>query len=306
MSRPIASGRFTVEAMTTALNHIAGHLRVSADDARLLNLTNNAVFALPAAGIVVRISRTRQLFDRATKVAALGAWFSDTDAPTIRLLPDVKQPLTVDGTAATVWIYLPPRPPAPTIEDLGHVLRRFHQLPCPPIELPVWDPVGDAQRRITDAEGLTDGHRDLLLAWCDRLAPRIDAFRGSTSAGLIHGDAHPGNLLRNANGNPVLCDFDATTLGPRQVDLVAVPVGEARFHRHGQYRRLATAYGYDVTTDPHWPLLREARELKMIVAAVPRLHSSPGVADEFALRLHTITSGDEHTRWTPFADLPHQ
>jgi hypothetical protein len=42
----------------------------------------------------------------------------------------------------------------------------------------------------------------------------------------------------------------------------------------------------------------------MIVAAVPLLHSSPGVADEFALRFQTITTGDDHTRWTPFADLP--
>ena len=297
-------GRFTAEAMTAALHRIADHLRVTSDDARLLHLANNAVFALPTAGIVVRISRTRRLLDRATKVAALGAWFADTNAPTIRLVPGVDQPLIVDGLAATVWTYLPPKPPPPPVDDLGPVLRQFHRLPRPPIDLPLWDPIGDARHRITDAEGLTAYHRDFLLAWCDRLTPRINALRDNISPGLIHGDAHPSNLLRDATGNTVLCDFDATSLGPWQVDLVAVPVGEARFHRAGQHQRLATAYGYDITTDPHWPLLREARELKMITAAVPLLNSSPGIADEFALRLHTITTGDDHTRWTPFADLP--
>ncbi|RKN50421.1 phosphotransferase family protein [Micromonospora endolithica] len=305
MSRPSNGGRFSASAMAATLRHIADRIGIPADDARLLNLTNNAVFALPAAGIVVRISRARQLSDRAFKVAALGTWFAEIDAPTIRLQPGLSQPVDVDGTAATVWTYLPPLPPAPTLDDLGHVLRQFHHLPSPAFALPVWDPVGDAQRRIADAEGLSDHHRDILLTWCDRLSPRIEAVRDNTSPGLIHGDAHPGNLLRDINGSPVLCDFDATTLGPRQVDLVAVPVGEARFRRHGQHRRLAAAYGYDVTTDPHWPLLREARELKMIVAAVPRLHSSPGVADEFALRLRTITSHDD-IPWTPFADLPRQ
>jgi hypothetical protein len=73
----------------------------------------------------------------------------------------------------------------------------------------------------------------------------------------------------------VLCDFDPTCRGPWQVDLVAVAVGELRFGRAGAHKQLAAAYGYDVTTDPDWPLLREARELKMVAAAVPLLASTP-------------------------------
>lgn len=80
-------------------------------------------------------------------------------------------------------------------------------------------------------------------------------------------------------------------------------MGEARFGRAGTHAALATAYGYDVTTDPDWPLLREARELKMIAAAVPLLRSSPGVAAEFTTRLRSIAAGDADARWTPFAQL---
>jgi hypothetical protein len=73
----------------------------------------------------------------------------------------------------------------------------------------------------------------------------------------------------------------------------------------GAHRALAAAYGYDVTTDPDWPLLREARELKLVAAAVPLLASAPGVAEEFVLRLRSIARGDRQARWMPFAELPH-
>jgi hypothetical protein len=65
----------------------------------------------------------------------------------------------------------------------------------------------------------------------------------------------------------------------------------------------AAAYGYDVTIDRDWPLLREARELKMVVAAVPLLASTPGIATEFNNRLRSIRREDHSARWTPFADL---
>jgi Ser/Thr protein kinase RdoA (MazF antagonist) len=119
----------------------------------------------------------------------------------------------------------------------------------------------------------------------------------------VHGDAHVGNLLREPTGRVVLCDFDATCLGPWQVDLVAVAVGEVRFGRAGAHTALATAYGHDSTLDPDWSLLKEARELKMVAAAVPLLASAPGVAHEFAVRLRSIANHDEKAQWTPFADL---
>ncbi|RLK09483.1 hypothetical protein DER29_5983 [Micromonospora sp. M71_S20] len=66
-----ADGRFTAAAMRRALANISGQLGVDDADARLLRLTNNAVFALPAAGLVVRITRTYRLHARVHKVAEL-------------------------------------------------------------------------------------------------------------------------------------------------------------------------------------------------------------------------------------------
>lgn len=298
-----SAGRFTEAAMTALMRRVAARIGVVADGARLLRLTNNAVFALPTAGVVIRITRSHGLQDRVHKVVRLASYFESVDAPTIRMAAGVEQPVEVDGLLATVWRYLPPTPAEPTVADLGAVLRRFHDLDAATVTVPAWDPVGDARMRLGDAEALRDGDRELLVEWCDRLAPRVAELNARAERRLVHGDAHVGNLLREPGGRPVLCDFDATCVGPWQVDLVAVAVGEARFGRAGAHRALAAAYGYDVTTDADWPLLREARELKMVAAAVPLLASAPGVADEFAVRLGSIVRDDPDIRWTPFADV---
>ncbi|MEU8260435.1 aminoglycoside phosphotransferase family protein [Micromonospora sp. NPDC048999] len=297
------TGRFTLEAMTAAMHQVAEQLGVRADGAQLLRFTNNAVFALPSAGIVIRLARSHRLADRAYKVVELGRWFKQVNAPTIRLAPDVAQPVQAGGFLASIWKHIPPTAPNPTVKDLGSVLRKFHSLGPLPMPLPTWDPIGDARSRIVDAEGLSDEDRRFLLDWCDRLDAPVAAIRRRAGSGLVHGDAHVGNLLRPPTGRALLCDFDATCLGPWQVDLVAVAVGEVRFGRRGAHAALADAYGYDVTTDPDWPLLREARELKMIAAAVPVLHSSVGVHAEFATRLRSIQEGHHDARWKPFAEV---
>jgi aminoglycoside phosphotransferase (APT) family kinase protein len=240
---------------------------------------------------------------RVHKVAALGAWFEEVDAPTIRLADGVEQPVADGDLLATVWRYVAPHEPRPDAGDLGVTLRAFHRLGTPPLQLPTWDPIGDARSRLDDAEGLADGDRDYLLAWCNRLEPRLQEFAASIEPGLLHGDAHEGNLLRDASGRVLMCDFDATCIGPWQVDLVPAPANEVRFGRTGGHSKLAAAYGYDITQNPSWRLLQEARELKMIAAGVPLLASAPGMADEFQLRLRSVRTGDTDVRWTAFGDL---
>lgn len=296
-------GRFTESAMRRRADHIASDLGIT-DELVLLQMSNNAIFAAPKAGAVIRITRSRALGARAAKAAALGSWFADVDAPTIRLSTLApQQPVDADGLAATVWVYIPPMAPKPDVTDLGSTLRAFHQLGTPPFDLPEWNPVGDTRLRITDAEALDSTEREFLLEWCDRLEPHIIRLNEEQPPSLVHGDAHVGNLLRETVDRVVLCDFDATSTGPWQFDLVAVPVGEVRFGRPGAHARLAAAYGYDVTEDPAWPVLRQARELKMVAGALPRMATSAAIRREFKTRLESIKSRDDTQRWTPFAQL---
>src|SRR5262245_47542355 len=101
------SGRFTEATMTYAMHRIANDIGVSASDATLLRLTNNAVFALPAAGIVIRVNRSYGLRERVYRVVRLARWFAEIDAPTIRLVGWIGQPVQVDRLLATVWHYVP-------------------------------------------------------------------------------------------------------------------------------------------------------------------------------------------------------
>jgi Ser/Thr protein kinase RdoA (MazF antagonist) len=288
--------------MTAAMRRLAATHGIDSSGAHLLRLTNNAVFALPASGVVIRIARSHRPGGRVKKGVELARWFESINAPTIRLAGPTAQPLSVDGFQATVWRYLPPGEPL-TPKDLGTALKEFHSLGLPPFQLPAWNPVDDARRRLADAEDLDATDRQKLVKWCAELEPRIADLQQRHTTTLVHGDAHVGNLLYDGR-RAVFCDFDPICSGPRLADLAAVAVGEDRFGRPGAHQALADSYGYDVRTDADWPILRAARELKMVVAAVPLLASSPGVAREFRVRLDTVMSGDEVTRWTPFADLP--
>ncbi|WP_051326206.1 phosphotransferase [Glycomyces tenuis] len=286
--------------MRRALGGIAAQLGVDDSDAQVLHMANNAVYALPEAGIVVRITRSTKLHERIRKGARLGSWFAEVDAPTIRLHGSTRQPLEYEGLLATVWDLIPPAS-APNADDLGNVLKEFHSLPAPDFDLPRWDPVGTARKRIADAEALEDDDRETLLTWCDRLEPEVDALITESAGSLVHGDAHVGNLLRRPDGRVVLCDFDSTCLGPSGVDLAAVAAAAIWFADTDEHARLAASYGRDITTDPAWPVLRDARELTFVVGGVPLMASTPGVAEEFKLRLESVMAGDTDASWTPYA-----
>lgn len=297
------AGRFTEAATTAVMRRVAERIGVRYEGATLLRLTNNAVFALPAAGIVIRVTRSHGLAARVHKVVRLAGWFAQIAAPTIRLVSSIAQPIHESGMLATVWQYVPATPDPPAQAELGGVLRKFHQLGPPPFPLPAWNPVDDARRRLADAEALIPRHRATLVEWCDRLEPRLAAFSRSIMPGLVHGDAHAGNVVRTPEGCVLLTDFDSTCLGPWQVDLAAVAVGSIRFGNTGIHQALAAAYGYDVMTDPGWPLLREARELKMVSAALTYLESGSRVREQFELRLASAVDGGDSALWTPYADL---
>lgn len=233
-------------------------------------------------------------------MARLGAWFAQVDAPTIRLAGAAPQPLAFEDLLATVWEYIPPAAPL-DIDDLARALREFHALPPPDFGLEQWDPVGIARKRIADAHALEDTDRKVLLDWCDRLEPQVAALVNASAHTVVHGDAHVGNLLRRPDRRVVFCDFDSTCLGPPGVDLSAVAAAEIWFARDGRHARLAAAYGQDITGDPSWPLLRQVREMAFIVGGVPLIGTTPGIEEQFRLRLDSVMTGDTSVRWTPYA-----
>jgi aminoglycoside phosphotransferase (APT) family kinase protein len=294
------NGLFTRDKLAEALASVCAAAGLDPDGAELLRMTNNAVFRLARQPVVVRIVASRALRHRVAKVVRVAAWFAEHDVPAVRLLSGVAQPVRVGGHLATVWEMVPEGGARPRGRDLARLLRRVHALPAPPFPLPTWEPLDDVRRRLDEADGLDDADRELLLERCDEVASRIDDLDFALPQGLIHGDAHLGNLIPSPAG-PVLCDFDSTCVGPPEWDLAPLAVGVVRFGEPaGRYRELSRTYGLDVTRWPGFPVLREVRELKLITSVLPIMTSHPEVRPELMRRLDDFRRGDTSSRWSRY------
>ncbi|SFJ56612.1 phosphotransferase enzyme family protein [Amycolatopsis sacchari] len=292
-------GRFTREKLAGALTAAAGLLGLDPSGARLLRFTNNAVYRLASAPVVLRIVGSRALRHRVSRVVTVARHFERHGVPAIRLLPGVEQPLVVGEHLVTAWEYVPPAARRASAKDLALLLRRVHELPVPD-GVGEWAPLADVRARVADAEELDPGDRRFLLRRCAEVEAALGELEFPLPSGLIHGDAHPGNVIVGPDG-PVLCDFDSTTHGPREWDLTPLAVGRERFgDPAGRYRMLADVYGFDVAAWDGFPVLRAARELKLTTSVLPILRSHPQVRAELRRRLDDLRAGRMADPWARY------
>ena len=293
------SARFGREKLDEALAETCALLGLDHRGARLLRFTNNAVYALADAPVVVRIVGSRTLRHRVSKVVAVARHFERHGIPAIRLLPGVDQPIQVGGHVVTAWRYVEPTARRATAADLGRLLRRVHELPVPD-GVGGWAPLADVRARVADAEELDPGDRRFLLRRCAEVEAALGELEFPLPSGLLHGDAHPGNVIVGPDG-PVLCDFDSSAIGPREWDLTPLAVGRERFgDPAGRYRMLADTYGFDVASWDGFGVLRAARELKLTTSVLPILRSHPEVRGELRRRLEDLRNGRSHGRWARY------
>jgi hypothetical protein len=289
-------GRFTREKLDEVLARTCDLLGFDANGAQLLRFTNNAVYALADAPVVVRIVGSVALRHRVGKVVRVAEHFELHEVPAIRLLSGVDQPLSIGEHLVTVWKKVPYTGREATAGDLATLLRQVHALP-PPDGFATWTPLDAVRARVSDAEELSDRDRSFLLERCVELETALDQLEFALPRGLVHGDAHPGNVIRGPDG-PVLCDFDSSCVGPPEWDLTPLAVGRERFgDPAGRYRLLVETYGFDVTSWPGFPVLRAVRELKLTTSVLPILRSHPTVRGELRRRLDDLRDGRTDIRW---------
>jgi len=284
----------------SALAAVCAELGLDHRDGLELRCVNNAVFRFPDHAVVVKIVLTPGLSHRAAKVAAVARWLAEHDIPAVRLIEDVEQPVRAGAHLATVWHEVPSTGPPPTGADLARLLRLVHELPAPPFELPVWEPLADVRARLADAVDLDPDDRAFLERRCDEVQAALATVRYELPIGPIHGDAHLGNLIPGPDG-PVLCDFDSTCIGPREWDLMTMAVSHLRFARPWQnYRDFVDGYGFDVTAWKGFSTLREPRELKITTGPLVALRNSERMREEFEYRLRTLRAGELDAVWRPY------
>ncbi|GGL42681.1 phosphotransferase [Planomonospora parontospora] len=117
--------------------------------------------------------------------------------------------------------------------------------------------------------------------------------------GLLHGDAHTRNLLRD-HDRWLLADWDSVARGPLLQDLTPTMMGHRRFGRpRSNWIRFCRAYGIDpdLELDPAAEVLRTAREVRSLAAYI-RSADRPPVRVELERRLTSLMTGDS-VLWRP-------
>jgi thiamine kinase-like enzyme len=135
----------------------------------------------------------------------------------------------------------------------------------------------------------------------DRLLGDYEHLSYVFPPGVIHGDAHLANLLRDEAGQVVMLDFENFGLGQREWDLTVTGVRRDGFDwmSEKEYRSFADAYGFDIHTCPGFPVFRAIRELTMTTWLM-QLVNDPRAAEEFHRRVDDIQKDRFPRRWQPF------
>ncbi|WP_405150923.1 aminoglycoside phosphotransferase family protein [Sphaerisporangium sp. NBC_01403] len=294
------SGGLTRENLRSLLAAVCAETGLDPTRAELIKFTNNAVFRLRASPVVVRIAGSTAARERAETVVRVARWLAGHGFPAVRLLPGVEQPIRLHGQVITLWEHIPETGLRPDGADLAILLKRLHRLPGPPADLPSWHPMDEVRQRLAEPEDLDAGDHAFLLGECDEVEEQLAGLRFVLPQGVIHGDAFIGNLIAGPRG-PVLCDFDGTTIGPREWDLAPVAVGRLRLdYATDDHAMLTKHYGVDVTEWDGFPVLRRLRELKLVTSVLPILRSNPGIRPQWEHRMRTFRARDLSTRWQPY------
>jgi aminoglycoside phosphotransferase (APT) family kinase protein len=295
--------RDIIDSKTRAvLNAAALRLGVPVHDAQLLRLHGNATYALPCAGLVIRIATNPQILGPVTASIAVTRWLADRGFPCTVPADIGDQPFLISDYVVSAWRYLPTADtPAPTSVEMGDILRELHAQGDPAYPLPsLDDPLASVIATISESpDAVSPASQSWLQERIRSLRRQWFALDFPRAAGLIHGDAHIGNLMRAASGQAVLGDWDHVATGPREWDLTQIHYMDRRFGRVGEngIDAFAAAYGWDIRTWPGLDTLIAVREIWGLRPYIRTADNRPHYRQQLAHRLDTLQAGDTQARW---------
>ncbi|MFE7313127.1 phosphotransferase enzyme family protein [Streptomyces sp. NPDC057555] len=288
----------TQASAARALASACSQVGLDSQSADLLRLGENAIYALPSEGVAVRVARadTEDVRRKVVKELAVSRWLVSQGFPAVRPCDELPQPTQAEGRFVTFWEYVPPGQVEPDLMDLAGLLRDLHALPGPDFPLPVLDPFPLMRRRLALAQDVERQDVEFLTEACDRSEAAFRGIMTDDAGGLIHGDAHRGNLLAR-DSQVLLIDYEAVAIGPRAWDLIPTATAVDRFGLSpADYTAFCRTYGWDVTDWHGYQALRTVRELGMTTWLMQNVHSGPAAA-EFAIRMDSLREEDRERRW---------
>lgn len=209
---------------------IASDLGLKADDAVLLQNSNNLAIRLLPCDVMARVAPAGR--NVAPFEVALALSLAATEGPVAALEPRVA-PRTYerDGFVVTLWTYYPSEAPVAP-DDYANALRRMHAgMATLDVATPHFmDRVTEAQQIVANrglSPGVAEADRALVGEMLRQLGRRI-VERGAAEQ-LLHGEPHPGNVLCAKDG-PVFIDLETCCRGPVEFDLAHAPAEVARHY----------------------------------------------------------------------------
>ena len=187
-----------------------------------------------------------------------------------------------DGHALTLWTYVEPSGQLPDAATTGQALARLHMsLADFPDVLPHRLPV---RAQIEDALAALEGHDVLKAGTLAALRERYEEIaaglaRVGGTPGVLHGDAHPWNLL-HVGQQWLWIDIEETGYGPQEWDLAVLAMKveqpeEALF-------AYASVAGTPIPAPEILRPFQRARELETVVWAFGMAEHDPEGYREFA------------------------
>jgi Ser/Thr protein kinase RdoA (MazF antagonist) len=194
---PPTEDEFTSETAARTLQAACAIAGLDGRGARLLRLGTNANYRLAAHPIMVRIAPGH--IEDVRKEVDVARWLAGNGFPAARVIEDIDQPLILGERAATFWELIEESPEPARVVDVARLLRDLHRLPEPrAFALPRFEPLAHTVRRLDPA---TDGEDvQFLRNRCELLQQQFADLQFVLPPGVIHGDAHEGNALRDRSG----------------------------------------------------------------------------------------------------------
>lgn len=215
-----------VQPAVGAAVSVASVLGLRVDDAAILHDSNRLALRLLPCDVVARVAHMESKRGAEFEVE-VARRLAETGSPLASLDPRVEPRVHVrDGFVVTLWTYYG-RASHRGVEPAAyaHALERLHagMRQADLIAPHFTDRVTEAQSLVgNDAQtpDLQDADRELLSGTLRKLTWAIG--QRDAAEQLLHGEPHPGNLLRTKNGL-LFTDLETCCRGPVEFDVAHVP-----------------------------------------------------------------------------------
>ncbi|WP_372461978.1 phosphotransferase enzyme family protein [Streptomyces endocoffeicus] len=261
---------------------------------------DNAVVAIPQAGVVARIGADGTHRDRLSTELDVARWLDRCGVPVVRPFDELPQLIGCHGRIVTWWELINSRRSGKP-SQLAILLRSLHcQTPPWPSSLSTLDPWTRIPEHIDAATGIPPEDRHFLRRHLRELQTEWESLSAMWPESFIHGDAHTGNTLDLGGGQAVLLDFERAAVGPASWDTaVAVAYHQIGWYDDDTYATYANAYGSDPANDHEMDLLVRIRLLRMTAWYASRTNREPSAVENVRHRIESLRDPRIPKQWVP-------